>query len=413
MRALPSVGQELEAGPLFDALRDSARLDRLEKHRPSVTFLRALGQGRDEQAHSRLIAYLLDSRRSDLATPVVRGLLEHCAEYLGDSDGGLAEPFRRTAGGDPECSAKRERWFIDVVVEARSGSERIALGIENKIDAGEGSKQIERYQDTLLQNYPRDPRAILFLTPDGREPETAGDGPQVPCVPVGYEELAGILDKALEAAHPSADQREVAENLLRHWREEIVGEDELRREVLELWRDHPQAMRLAMAYRPRLEDVKKKCVRELEQAAKLPLHVSYHPKRGVLKEIKVTPKKWWTGGLPVTVMFSQQPAGPPELRLLVKDRFIRDYERRVKELARVVNEARIGLQLDERVPRQGHWHVLVGVEPHDGILGDVWDEQTAESAVETAASWINDLAPFADDLLEPDVGPGGDGQEPP
>src|SRR5205814_1386097 len=41
--------------------------------------------------------------------------------------------------------------------------------IENKIDAGEGTEQLRRYDD-WLQKQQADFRNLVFLTPDGREP---------------------------------------------------------------------------------------------------------------------------------------------------------------------------------------------------------------------------------------------------
>jgi len=59
----------------LEVLRSSGRLVELEGHRPAKTFLRALGLSRDEVAHTRVLAFLLDARTSAVAIPFARQLI--------------------------------------------------------------------------------------------------------------------------------------------------------------------------------------------------------------------------------------------------------------------------------------------------------------------------------------------------
>ena len=398
-----------DVGLVLQALADDPRLGSLDAYEPSVTFMRALGQARDELAHSRIVAFMLDSGRSMIAPVVIRSILEYSADYLSELDEKLAPEVQKLIlASNLSSRAFREKWFIDVIVEVWDGKQSIVLGIENKIDALERPRQVADYQEVLRQQYLNVPCVMLFLTPDGREPDTADEDSNVPCIPIGYSDMAGMLLDALSHSRYAEGLYEVTSNIVRHWKEDIVGAEHLRDAVLELWREHPKAMRLAMQYRPKLDDVKEQIVESITEAVGRPLHVTFHPRRGSLKEIKVTPESWWRDGMPLTVMLSLDPSGPPRLRLLVKKTVFKDHAERLQGWARDVNEADQGMKVDERFPLEGWWHEVIkaDLERDGGALGDVWDQETASRAIEIAASWITGLEPSVRMYLETNAGPG-------
>ncbi|OIO09660.1 MAG: hypothetical protein AUJ52_06045 [Elusimicrobia bacterium CG1_02_63_36] len=83
--------------------------------------------------------------------------------------------------------------IIDIVIELRGalGDPLCVLGIENKLDAPEQKDQLEAYQTVLTKAYPSSCRkAVLYLTPDGREAKTASGEKHCPCIPISYETVA-------------------------------------------------------------------------------------------------------------------------------------------------------------------------------------------------------------------------------
>ena len=118
-----------------------------------------------EAYHSRFIAYLLDpTERHDQGDVFLTSFLQ-----------GLGLDFNpastQGAGARTELSLGPSG-RIDIYIRLANG--QIIL-IENKVGAQEGENQISRYQNWLQRQYtpPGFPHGVVFLTPDGRCPETA------------------------------------------------------------------------------------------------------------------------------------------------------------------------------------------------------------------------------------------------
>lgn len=194
--------------------------------------------------------------------------------------------------------AKEEKWNIDIVAEIDGAPGRAVLAIENKIDAGEGIRQVERYQEILWKEFPERANVLLFLTPTGIDARTANESSPVPCIPMSYDDLFTCLTNAAQSEAASDQVCSIALNFAEHIKEEIVGSNHVRSLVQDLWRAHPQAMRLALKYRPRLEDIKHEYVEALLRNVGEELNIRYYPeKRSALREIKMTPKRWDDGGM--------------------------------------------------------------------------------------------------------------------
>ncbi len=96
----------------------------------------------------------------------------------------------------------RELESIDLVIEFPEI--KLVIGIENKVWAGEQGKQLERYQETLITRYPHHTQALIFLTPDNREPTTHNQNLHVPIYCMSYADIANclsvdVIDKASDS----------------------------------------------------------------------------------------------------------------------------------------------------------------------------------------------------------------------
>ena len=198
-----------------EAMSDmQAQQDRLVSDGLWVTgpsdFLDIIGLARHENTHSRMLEWLLKpTGRHGLGCGLVRQLVERC------TGAPVSEPVsvRRVA-----FSVWRNDREADLVV----WSENFTLVIENKVDAPEQPDQC----DDLYQNFKNENAPLfLFLTPDGRRPDTvATPDAQRAFQALSWPEVRAMLETALDESRPAtgvADAGDVVRNYLRTLREQF------------------------------------------------------------------------------------------------------------------------------------------------------------------------------------------------
>ena len=384
------------------ALETDPRLAGLGRHVPALSLPRAFGVARDEVAHSRALAELLDPRRHRGAKAVLAGLLGEVAASP-DLDPEGARAFRVAAEGPwDRVSVHRERLLIDVVVEVSGPNESLVLGIENKIDAGEQPEQLARYQDSLLRAYPDRRRAVAFLTPTGRRPTTASEGSAVPVVSLGYDSVARAIRRAREAAPPESADRHALSALEEHVKGEILGKaDGTRAAARGLWRDHRRALEIAIAHRPGPGDIKDELVGLLRARFGEEANVYVWPERRAPSEIKLDLRRWFERGFPFTFMLHEDPEGRPTVRVLSwRNNYLRHADA-LAEWAPVANEAAGYRLFDEGFARiRGwDWHKVLAEEdyPDYAVLEeDGYDGAAAGAALEEIAALVELLRPYVE-----------------
>lgn len=173
-------------------------------------FLDIIGRARDENTHSQMLAWLLKpTARHGLGCGFARRLVEHCT----------GEPVSAPA------AVRRVRfsyWMngreADIVVWGQS----FTLIIENKVDAMEQPDQC----DGLYKRFKNESSPLfLFLTPDGRKPETATtQGAQQAFRALSWPKVRAILEAVLNESRPAtavADAVDVVRNYLRTLKEQF------------------------------------------------------------------------------------------------------------------------------------------------------------------------------------------------
>ena len=165
-------------------------------------FLAIVDQARAENAHSRILQWLLKpTGRHGLANGLVRHFVEHCT-----GETARASLVVRSVA----VSLWRNGREADLVV----WGEDFTLVIENKIDATEQPRQC----DDLYANFKNEkaPR-FLFLTPDGRKPLTATTpGALSAFKTLSWPEVRTMIEKALNESRP-ASARAVAVDVVRNY----------------------------------------------------------------------------------------------------------------------------------------------------------------------------------------------------
>ena len=121
-------------------------------------FLEIVGLARHENTHSRMLGWLLDpTGRHGLGCGLLERLVEHCT----GEPVSVPLAVRKVA-----FSVWRNDREADLVVWGRN----FTLVIENKVDASEQPSQC----DDLYENFKNENAPLfVFLTPDGRKPQTA------------------------------------------------------------------------------------------------------------------------------------------------------------------------------------------------------------------------------------------------
>ena len=160
-------------------------LSRLPQDHPilcPVSLYGAMGLGRFETAHTRTLAWLLDPRKEH---GFGVALLESLLRAVTGQEGPLpitvqevrAEYFYRT--GRDKGSGRMDVWVKGRWAEGgtQTAGRQWLLVIEAKIDASEGEHQLIAYEKAIKRLYPGIPESEVhrvFLTPKGKDPESAG-----------------------------------------------------------------------------------------------------------------------------------------------------------------------------------------------------------------------------------------------
>jgi PD-(D/E)XK nuclease superfamily len=184
----------------------------------TMNFLQFVGWTRNENAHTRMIARLLDQNGPHEEG---RTFIRHFLELV------VPEVLQQTTS-----SSRESYWIVENNKKLSTGKEvdlflacpaaGCAVVIENKIDAIEGENQVSNYQlwlDSIKEDYKGCLPIVYFLTPEGREACSATG----PCYSIGCTTIAKWLETCLlEIKSPMT--KSVVQNYLDVVRELIPSE---------------------------------------------------------------------------------------------------------------------------------------------------------------------------------------------
>lgn len=173
----------------------------LHNEKKRFDFLSVFDELIDENAWSRLFAYLFSSKKEHgLGQSAIREWLnlgietnKHLKDFL----------IQLPAEEKSEVNTLTE-WYtetgrrLDILIKIqdnRTGEIKGIIGIENKVESGEQIKQISDYQKSLTKTFPNKPILIFFLTPDGRQPKTSLSNKDCPCISYSYRSIIEVCEK--------------------------------------------------------------------------------------------------------------------------------------------------------------------------------------------------------------------------
>ena len=223
-------------------------LPELESHLANFNVFEAMGAVRMELRHSDFLGFLMDPQQSHGlgAQFVQRFLIGALRKAKEDS-----HAVRLHLSDLDDLRVLREWENIDILLV--SDANELVVVIENKIDAAEGDKQLERYTKTAERIFPDHERLHVFLTPTGRRSASN----ESPFIPVGYnvimEALAAV--KKFNEGHLSPEVNSILGHYEKVVRRHVLEKDEVRDLAQLIYRRHRLAIDTILKYRHDLQQV--------------------------------------------------------------------------------------------------------------------------------------------------------------
>jgi len=211
-----------------------------------------------ENTWSRVLAYLLDSRKNHgLGQQFIREMI--WKSLLPDWFGTLPASDECYVVATTEWRLKSgtdtRRADILLLVYDFEGAVRGVIGIENKIGAREQLHQVRDYQNAIIKRFGQEniKKLMFFLSPDGKESDTADTGEhcQCPYVPISYRTIQNVCEEIGQSANANQQSRFLTQ-ILKSRLEKMLHQDEhpLRKEINQLYQKHRQAIRILLANLP-------------------------------------------------------------------------------------------------------------------------------------------------------------------
>jgi len=192
----------------------------------------------DEHLHSRFLEFFLrpDEKRHGLSDAFLKALLN-----LGDFFRNGVRTSKVDLGADfldtkITREAKSEQGRADF--KLRNSRQRVVLLIENKTLSPEGDRQLAKYWEDAERADPGFAIGGLFLTPNGRQPTTAG---KYNYSAVSYGEVAELLARCVEfreAYDPGVILVKQYASAIKRW---FVEDPEKKRLAWRIYRKYPAA----------------------------------------------------------------------------------------------------------------------------------------------------------------------------
>lgn len=171
---------------------DNDDLELLEARLGLFNIFDALRIGRVEIRHSNVLAWLLDPAESHGQGDLfLRAVLIDMLRQSPESK----RPFRALDLDGHELGTievHRERDHIDLAVVCEDP--KFIVAIENKVDSGEHSDQLQRYESAVARSFPEHKPLFIFLSPDGF-PASDEDW-----IPYSYKSLHKALHRSMRRA---------------------------------------------------------------------------------------------------------------------------------------------------------------------------------------------------------------------
>jgi hypothetical protein len=202
----------------------------------------SMGGVRGELRHSNFLGYLLSpSRPHGFSGMVLERVLREILNGMPRARRPI-RPLELAIADLDDATVHRERDNIDLLIEISSLN--LVVLIENKIGAGAGDGQLNRYKEILEGRFPSHRRLLVFLTPDGVAPECDD------YVAFSYQRLAALLDELAQQPSLAHEPALILSHYVEMLRRHVVPNEELKTLALRLYERHQEAFDFVFETRP-------------------------------------------------------------------------------------------------------------------------------------------------------------------
>ena len=226
---------------LKNFLLDIECLDQLDEWIGKFNLFDILKITRTEIRHSNILAWLLTpDENHGLKDNILKGFIQFAITSLDLPD---QEIFKTLLMDYRSFVLYREWHCIDIM--AVSEKEKCILCIENKIDSGEHSNQLPRYQKTVTELYHDYKVIYIYLSPSGAEscsPDT--------WLAMSYRDVMQIIESACRKTILLPEAKMLINNYLETIRRDIVGDERLAQICAEIYTKHKKALDLIYENKP-------------------------------------------------------------------------------------------------------------------------------------------------------------------
>jgi hypothetical protein len=189
------------------------------------------------------------------------GLKAFLKRLLLEADNATVSPIEIDGADLSDTEVRREWKNIDILLV--SPSSQIVCAIENKVDSGEHSDQLQRYRQIVQQAFPGYRQIFVFLTPQGILP--SGEADQEHWSVCGYRQVAAVIDDVCDRYRATL-QIEVC-SLMQHYstliNRHLMEDSEIAKLCRDIYLKHQAALDLIYEHRPALDIEVYKLVKKL------------------------------------------------------------------------------------------------------------------------------------------------------
>lgn len=242
-------GMDGELQLLEGLVVDNPDLERLEGLLDQFNIFEAVGVVRQELRHSDFLAFLLNPQQPHgLGDVFLKSLLQKVLQGARGADLPI-NLIDLDVWSLEETTVQREWRNIDILL--LNEEKKLAVIIENKVGASEHSEQLDRYHQTVEQNYPGYSIIGVFLTPEGESPSDAR------FLTVSYCTVADLVESLVTRRESilGSDIKTVMTHYAQMLRRHIVSESEIAELCRKIYRKHQRALDLVFEHRPSYADV--------------------------------------------------------------------------------------------------------------------------------------------------------------
>ncbi|MTJ52722.1 hypothetical protein FJR38_08645 [Anabaena sp. UHCC 0253] len=230
---------------------DNEDLEELEAKLAEFNIFEAIGVVRQEIRHSDFLAFLLDPSQNHRLDDIF--LKRFLKRVLLETDNPTNTNYTKISPVDidiadlTDSEIRREWQNIDILIH--SPRNKLICAIENKIDSGEHSNQLERYQNIIDIEYKNYRKILIYLTPEGSLSSKAN------WRIYSYSQVIQIIDSICKS-YKSILGADIY-TLMTHYstliRRHIVSDSEIAELCRKIYFKHRQALDLIIEHRPDLQ----------------------------------------------------------------------------------------------------------------------------------------------------------------